>query len=165
MKVLCFCMVIFCCLGFTNAWAAEETSNNLLDKRITFYGGVQLYQVEGEFSSVRAGRPDVDVDLDDLGLDENAVSPSVGAIINFWGRRLTLRLDYFGDHDDGTKTADFEFEFDGVTYPIGARLDTNLDLDLYVPTCRTNLIVPTEPGSVGGVEFMQPTSISEDPPR
>lgn len=138
MKGLCFCMVIVCCLGFSNAWAAEETSNNVLDKRFTFYGGAQLYQAEGEFSSTKEGDPDTSIDLDDLGLKDDAVSPAVGAIINFWGRRLTLRLDYFGYHDDAKATAGFEFDFDGVTFPVGARLDSNLDLDLYVANLSYN---------------------------
>ena len=138
MKVLCFCMVIVCCLGFTNAWAAEETSRSVLDKRITIYGGVQLYQADGEFRSTKEGDPDTTVDLDDLGLKDDAVSPAVGAIINFWGRRLTLRLDYFGYHDDANATADFEFDFGGIDFPVGARLDSNLDLDLYVANLSYN---------------------------
>jgi len=139
MKVICICIVIVCWLGFTNAWADEETSNNVLDKRFTVYGGIQIYQAEGEFSSIRDGRPDISIDLDDLGLDENAVSPTIGAIINF-GRSWTLRLDYFGYHDDATETAGFEFDFGGITFPVGARIDSSLDMDLYVANLSYNFI-------------------------
>lgn len=138
MKVICLCMVIVGWLGFTNVGAAEESLNNVLDKRFTIYGGLQVYQADGEFRSTKEGDPDITIDLDDLGLDDNLISPIVGGIINFWGRRMTLRLDYFGYHDDANATADFEFDFDGITFPIGARLDSNLDLDLYVVNLSYN---------------------------
>ena len=132
-------MVIVCWLGFTNAWAGEKASENVLDKGITFYGGIQYYQADGEFGYTKKGDPDIKVDLDDLGLDENEVSPILGGVINF-GRRWTLRLDYFGYHDNGKETADFEFDFDDITYPAGARLDSSIDIDLYVVNLSYNFI-------------------------
>ena len=140
MKTLCFGMVIVCCLFFSSAWAEEQTFTSALDNRITIYGGAQVYNAEGKFKSVKDGQPDISVDMDDLGLDETKVSPAFGGILNFWGRRLTLRFDYFGYHDDANATADFEFDFDGETYPIGADFDSNLDLDLYVINLSYNFI-------------------------
>jgi hypothetical protein len=140
MKVLCICMVLVCGLGFTSAWAEEKTSRKPLDMRYTIYGGAQFYQADGKFGYIKEGQPDIKVDLDDLGLDETAVSPIVGAIINFWDNRLTLRLDYFGYHDDATETADFSFDFDDVHYPLGASLDSSLDLDVYVANLSYNFI-------------------------
>ena len=111
----------------------------MLDKRFTFYGGAQFYQADGKFGYVKEGQPDIKVDLDDLGLNENEVSPIVGGIINF-GRKWTLRFDYFGYHDDGKTTADFSFDFDDVNFPLGARLDSSLDLDLSVANLSYNFI-------------------------
>ena len=85
----------FSCLVYSNAWAGEQVSENVLDQRFNFFGGIQIYQADGKFSSIRDGRPDVEVDLDDLNLDDNKVSPIFGANFNF-GKRWTLRLDYFG---------------------------------------------------------------------
>ena len=138
MKVLGICMVFVCWLGFTNAWAEEKTSANVLDKRFTFYGGAQFYQADGEFGYIKDGQPDIKVDLDDLGLDENEISPIVGGIINF-GRKWTLRLDYFGYHDDGKATSD-GFFFDDIDFIDGARIDSSLDLDLYVANFSYNFI-------------------------
>ena len=76
-------MVIVCWLGFTNAWADEKASKNVLDKGIIFYGGIQFYQADGQFSYVKDDDSNGKVDLDDLGLDENAVSPIIGGVINF----------------------------------------------------------------------------------
>jgi len=132
-------MAIVCCLSFTNVWAGEKAPKSVLDRGIVLYGGIQFYQADGEFGSVKEGRPDVEADMNDLGLDETAVSPIMGGTINF-GKRWTLRLDYFGYHDKGKRTADYEFDFDGITFPVGARLDSSIDIDLYVANLSYNFI-------------------------
>lgn len=139
MRLMCICMAVVAWLGFTSAWAAEETSNNVLDKRFVFYGGVQVYQARGEFRSTKEGQPEIKVDLDDLGLDENQLSPIAGFNFTF-GKRWKLRFDYFGYHDDAKTTADFSFDFDDVIIPVGARVDSSLDLDVYVLNLGYNLI-------------------------
>ena len=132
MKLIGIWMAVLLCLGFTSAWAEEQTFSSPLDNRVTIYGGAQIYNAEGKFKNTEEGQPDVSVDMDDLGLDETKVSPAAGAILNFWERRLSLRFDYFGYHDDANAKADFSFDWDGDTIPVGADLDSNLDLDLYV---------------------------------
>ncbi len=132
-------MAIVTCLVFTTAWANEQTANSVLDKRVFFLGGVSIFQAKGEFSSTKDGRPEIEIDLDDLDLDENMVSPIVGVWFNF-GKRWTLRLEYFGYHDDSKTTADFNFEFDDLDVPVGARVDTSLDLDVYVANLAYNFI-------------------------
>lgn len=132
-------MAVISCLGFTSAWAAEQTSNNVLDKRLTVFGGIQIYQAEGDFSSTKEGRPKIEVDMDDLDLNENHISPIVGAIFSF-GKRWNLRLEYFGYHDDSKTTADFDFEFEDLIVPVGARIDSSLDLDVYVANLAYHFI-------------------------
>ena len=132
MKLLGILMAVLLCLGFTSAWAEEQTFSSPLDNRVTIYGGAQFYQAEGKFKYVKDGQPDTSVDLDDLGLDEDAVSPAVGGIFDFWGNRLSLRFDYFGYHDDANAKADFPFDWGGDPIPEGADLESNLDIDLYV---------------------------------
>ncbi len=139
MKFMCICMAFVSWLGFTSAWAAEKTSKNVLDKQFTFYGGVQVYQAQGEFRSTKEGLPEISVDLDDLGLDENELSPIAGFNFTF-GKRWKLRFDYFGYHDDSKTTADFSFDFDGVIFPVGASIDSSLDLDFYVLNLAYNFI-------------------------
>ena len=132
-------MAVVSWLGFTSAWAAEQTSDNVLHKGLTIFGGIQIYQAKGEFSSNKKGRPEIEVDLDDLDLNENELSPIVGAIFNF-GKRWSLRLDYFGYHDDSKTTAEFDFEFEDLVVPVGARIDSNFDLDVYVANLTWNFI-------------------------
>ncbi len=131
MKAIGIAMIIVLWLCFTSAWADEKASKNVLDKSIIFYGGIQVYQADGEFGYVKDEYPDITIGMDDLGLDENAVSPVIGAVINF-GRRWTLRFDYFGYHDNAKATADYEFYFDDIKFSAGASLKSNIDIDIYV---------------------------------
>ena len=137
MRLLGICSVMVFCLVFTSAWADEQAFTSVLDKRFNFYGGIQIYQADGTFSSVKEGRPEVEVDLDDLGLSETWVSPVAGVVVNL-GKRFTLRFDYFGYHDENTETAEFEFEFDDITVPVGARIDSSLDIDVYAMNLAYN---------------------------
>jgi len=137
MKLRCIGLAVVLGLVFSSAWAEEPKSNNVLDKRFTFYGGAQFYQADGEFSSTKDGRPKVKVDMDDLNLNENEVSPIVGALINL-GKRWTLRFDYFGYHDDATSTAEFDIPVGGVEIPAGYTVDSSLDLDIVAANIAYN---------------------------
>lgn len=141
MRVFCICVAMVCLLGFSSAWAEEvKASRKPLDMRYTIYGGAQFFKMSGEFGYIRDGQPDIEVDEDDLGLDDTAISPIVGGVINFWDNRLTLRLDYFGYHDDATETNEFRFEFDDIVFNVGVELDSSVDLDLYVANLSYNFI-------------------------
>ena len=137
MRFRCIWMTVAFVLVLSTAWADEQRSNNVLDKRVTIYGGVQVYDADGEFRSSRDGRPDVDVDMDDLNLDQSPITPIFGAIFNF-GKRFNLRLDYFGYHDDAETTAEFNIDFDDAVIPLGARVKSSFDLDLYVANLGYN---------------------------
>ena len=131
MKKLLYYLLIAGFLDISGAWASEQNSKSLIGQRISIYGGVQLYQADGEFRSTKSGRPETTVDLDDLGLDEDAVTPVFGALYNI-SEKWALRFDYFGYHEDGKNTAEFDFNFDDETVVIGAKLDSSIDLDVYV---------------------------------
>ena len=140
LKGIWLAVVVLVCLGLSTAQAEEQSYGSALWKRFTLYGGAQFIQAEGKFKSVRPEKPDVGVDLDDLGLDDDQISPAVGAIAHFWNRRLSLRFDYFGYHDDANARAAFEFDWDGETIPINAALDSNLDIDVYAINLGYNFI-------------------------
>jgi len=137
MKRRCIGLVLVLGLFFSSASAEEQKSRNVLDKRFTFYGGAQFYNADGEFSSTKDGQDKVEVDMDDLDLNENWITPIAGALINL-GKRWTLRFDYFGYHDDATATAEFEFPIDDATIPVGATVDTSLDLDIVAANIAYN---------------------------
>lgn len=124
-------MAVVSWLTVASAWADDRRFENVLDNRLTIYGGAQFYDATGEFNSTNEGFPRITIDLDDLGLDENPVSPVAGVIFKF-GKRWNLRLDYFGFNENGKRTADFSFNFGDLVVPIGARLDSSLNLNIYV---------------------------------
>jgi hypothetical protein len=139
MKLGFICLLTLFGSGFSNAWAADPTTRPILDQRFTLYGGVQFFDATGEFSSTEEGRPKVELDLNDLNLDENEISPVAG--INFrLGKRWNLRLDYYGYHDDGKRRAGTSFNFGDLVVPLEARLDSSLDLDLYVANISFDVI-------------------------
>jgi len=130
MRSRCIWIPVVLGLVLSTAWADEQRSNNVLDNRFTFYGGIQIYHADGEFSSIRDGRDNISVDMDDLDLDKNYVSPIFGALFTF-GKRFNVHFDYFGYHDDGKETVDFYLEFDDAVIPVNARVDSSFDLDVY----------------------------------
>jgi len=137
-KKISVCLAAAALLGCTSASASEQSSNSVLGQRYNFYGGAQIYQAEGKFSLTKEGQPKNSVDLDDIGLDDNLTSPVFGALFNF-GPKWTLRVDYFGYHDDAKTTADSDFDFGDVVVDAGAKLDSSLDLDVYVINLAYNL--------------------------
>jgi hypothetical protein len=139
MKFICICIGVVSCLGFTSARAAEAATDNVLDKTFTVYGGAQIYQARGQFKATREGRPEISVNMDDLGLNENKATP-VGGLNLRMAERWNLRFDYYGYHDHGNETADFSFDFEDVNIPVGAHVDSSLDLDAYVVNLAYDLI-------------------------
>jgi len=140
MKSVCLgIMVFFSCLGFSIAGESEHTHNNILNKRVTIYGGARLFNADGTFSSGKEGRPVTEIGMDDLGLDENEVSAIGGLSFNF-AHRWNLHFDYFGYHDDAVKTAGKKFYFDDIEIPVNASVKSNLDIDLYVLKLGYNII-------------------------
>lgn len=129
-----FVMVFLACMFCSSAWATEEQTVEVLDKsidRYLIYGGLMYYDVDGTFSSTKKGRRKVELDMDDLGLDQTEWAYTFGAKINIT-KRLVLSLDYFGYHQDATRKADFAFNYEDAVIDVGARVDSNLDMDVYV---------------------------------
>ena len=139
MKRICVALVVMLSLDVSIALADGHSPESAIDNRCTVFGGIEFYQANGDFSSTSAGKPEVSVDMKDLGLDRNAVSPICGAIIRV-GKRWDLRLDYFGYHDDASKTADAAFDYEDVSIPIGALTDSNLDLDIYAANVSYTIV-------------------------
>ena len=81
-----------------NGWAAERSADQW-DKRIVMRGGLMAYDMSGDFSSTRDGRPKIKVDMDEIGLDEDQKTYFLGAAFRI-GERWRLRLDYFNYDDD-----------------------------------------------------------------
>ena len=114
----------------TNAYATDFDRSQW-DKRFVLRGGALFYNMSGDFSSNKDDRPKYTVDMDDLGLEDDYVTVFLSGSFRL-GKRWRLQLDYFGYHEDSTKKSDFQFEFDDVLIPVGATVDSSLDIDVYV---------------------------------
>jgi hypothetical protein len=118
--------LVFC----LNAWAAELSASEW-DKRIVLRGGLISYDMSGDFKSTKDGRPEIKVDMDDLGLEEDQSTYFLGAAFRL-GERWRLRLDYFNYHDDANEPVNKSFEFNDQVVPLGGKVDSSLDIDLYI---------------------------------
>ena len=120
-----------------NTWAAEVSAAEW-DKRVILRGGLISYDMSGDFSSTKDGRPEIKVDMDDLGLEEDQSTYFLGAAFRL-GERWRLRLDYFNYHDDANESFDKYFEFDDLVVPVDGKVDSSLDIDLYIANLSYDL--------------------------
>jgi len=132
--VLSLLLSLFFCL---NGWASELSADEW-DKRIVLRGGLISYDMSGDFKSTKDGQPEIKVDMDDLGLEEDQTTYFLGAAFRI-GERWRLRLDYFSYSDDANETVDKNFEFDDLIVPLSGKVDSSLDIDLYIANLSYDL--------------------------
>lgn len=93
-------------------------------------GGMEQ-RADATFSATREGLPEFEMNMDDLDMDPEASTIWVGFTWQFaekWG----MSVSYSGFNTTGEVTANEDGNFDGVEWSVGATLDTDLDLDLYI---------------------------------
>ena len=90
MKALILSLLLSLLFSLTG-WAAELSADEW-DKRIVLRGGLMAYDMSGDFSSTRDGRPKVEVDMDEIGLDENLKTYFLGATINSFTTDFAFHL-------------------------------------------------------------------------
>ena len=103
------------------------------DRRETFAlrAGLLFFTAEGSFASVKEGGRPIYVDLDTVGINDDDRNLFASAIWNI-ADRWVLRLDAFGFHNDGARVADRDFQFDETVVSKGARVEGELDLEIYM---------------------------------
>ena len=104
MKISISVLLLLCLVFCLNAWGAD-TPTQSWDKRFTLRAGAIAYDMAGEFSTTKSGQSKTQVDMDDLGLEENEVDITLGATLRV-GQRWRIRFDYFRYSDDATKRTD-----------------------------------------------------------
>ena len=112
--------------------AAQERFHPSLGKRqIEVRVGVFDLNTQVLVSSTRPGRPTFELDLGKLGTDENAEVPFIAAALPL-GRHWDVNLEYFSFDESGLRQAQFDFEYDDLMVTAGARLETQLGIDLLI---------------------------------
>ena len=130
MKPFIVCFAFLFGIGSTVCMADSDVQNPYLYERFTLKGGILHHSATGEFSYKKDGKKKIDVDLDDLGLDEEENSLFVDAQLRL-SKRFSLNAGYFGYHESGKNRSTFGFDFGDITIPINATTDSEIDLDVY----------------------------------
>ena len=122
----------FACVGAGTAWAQEPVHPYLdpSNKHIILLGATSQ-TADATISSARRGKPGVDLDLDDLGTDDRYDSWMAEYRYRFnenWG----IAVGAYTFEVDGNRTADRDFDYDGVEFKAGVSLDTELEVDTYI---------------------------------
>ncbi|MEZ5559775.1 MAG: hypothetical protein R3E86_14685 [Pseudomonadales bacterium] len=111
-------------------WSSEAAAQDSRE-RFSLTAGALSVNADAEFSSVRPGRPDLGVRLDDLGADD-ADKSFIGSVLWNMGDRWVLRLDTFGFNSSGANIAERDFTYDDTTVTVGMRVEGGLDIDIYM---------------------------------
>ena len=111
---------------------AAQAINPVLDDKFTFKLGAIYNEIDGTLTINQQPLPETPVDIEDiLGIDTSQTSPWLGFRWRF-GERWALNF-HFDRFDQSGKAEVFEeFNLDGVIYPVGARIETDLRADAYV---------------------------------
>lgn len=117
-------------LIFTALWTATVSAAESRE-RFSLQAGALFFDVDGDFSSVRDGRPNFSVSLDDVGIDTKDES-FIGSLTWNMGNRWVLRFDTFGFDSSGTRTSARDFVYDDTTVTVGMQLQGGLDLEIYM---------------------------------
>ncbi len=97
----------------------------------TFKAGGMQQTADVEFSSTSPNRPEFSLDLEDLGMDDDASSFWAGVTWQFadsWG----LHFVYSSFSTDGDAVASEDGNFGDIEWTADASLSSNYDLDLYI---------------------------------
>jgi hypothetical protein len=107
--------------------------NPSLHEQFTFQIGAYWADFDKEKVSSRRsdGGPEIKIDLNTLGVDDDYTSPYFNFI---WRptKRIRTILSYFGTRNSGTRTIGRDLTYDGVTFPAGTSLHTEFEYDVYL---------------------------------
>ncbi|MEE4661716.1 MAG: hypothetical protein V2J89_14695 [Halieaceae bacterium] len=110
---------------------AADGQHPAFDKAFELSLGGQYVVADANVSAVVAPLPETGIDLDDMGIDDEATVFYAAARWRFAERwAATLTYNEF-DQSGATEVSD-TFNFDGVVYPAGARLNSQLQLNAYI---------------------------------
>ena len=118
-------------LATTAAPICADALNPVLDDKFTFKLGVLYNKADADITVSVAPLPPTPVSLDFLGIDDTGVRPWAALRWRF-GEKWALNFSYDRYDESGGNISTEPFNFDGVLYPVGASLDTELRADAYV---------------------------------
>ncbi len=102
------------------------------------FGGMNHY-ADSTFRSTTDGRPPINLDMDDLGMDQRVTTIWAGVTWQFadsWG----ISANYATFDSDGEISADKNGNFGDIAWQVNARLESDMSLDLYIIDLHWNFI-------------------------
>jgi len=93
-------------------------------------GGME-HRAKATFQSTREGRPPIELDMNDLGMDPKTTTFWAGVAWQFadsWG----LSASYSGFRSDGLVSTTEDGNFGDIDWSVNTTLDSELDLDLFI---------------------------------
>ena len=113
------------------AWGQESRDYGILTDRLRLDAGVVWHKADGDFTSTRTGQPTTSVSLDDLGINDDDFGLWISGRFRFLNR-WSVQVDHFGFRNDGSSSAEFDFNFEDLIVPIGAHVTSDVQLGLLV---------------------------------
>ena len=111
--------------------AEPEPTHPQLAAKHTFILGGFRQSVDGEFYAQADGRPKRSIDFDDLGVSDTK-SSFMGEYRYRMNDKWMFTVGGFRFNAEDTVAAEKEFEYDGVVFEAGAKIDTELRIDTYM---------------------------------
>jgi len=123
-------LILILSVGVAGTEAGEQPLHPHLSRKHTFFIGAFFQEAHAEMRETVDPLPRARVNLGHLGVDETDTSWYIeyrGRLWDRWGVAAGAQ-NFTGQ---GTIENGTEFNFDRITYPVGARLHTTLDVDTY----------------------------------
>ncbi|MEE4251900.1 MAG: hypothetical protein V2I38_15045 [Alcanivoracaceae bacterium] len=93
--------------------------------------GAAYQKADAEVRASVANLPEVGLDLDDLGMDDSYTSWALEYRWRFAQKWVLVAMAYTFE-EDGNRSIERDFNFDGIEFKAGAALDTSMSIDTYI---------------------------------
>ena len=127
----CKSIVTAVCLSCFGIGAHAEPIHPQLAAKHTFIVGGYRQSIAGEFYAQRDGGTKRAIDFEDLDLDDSDSTYTAEYRYRLNDKWL-FAVGTYQFESNGKAETSTEFEYDGVTFEAGARLDTGMEIDTYM---------------------------------
>ncbi len=119
------------CFASVAVMAEEDISSRFFTAKHVIGIGAAHQEADAAIRASVSDLPEVEVDLDDLGMGDDYTSWSLEYRWRFAPRWMLSAMAYTFD-EDGRRSVERDFNFDGVVFKAGASVDTELSIDTYI---------------------------------
>ncbi|MFU8817548.1 MAG: hypothetical protein ACNA7W_19555 [Pseudomonadales bacterium] len=125
-RALAWASALTSALALATAWPAAAAA----EQGFELHAGATFFDADAGFTSLRADRPAVGFDLDQLGIERGS-GRFFASLSWYLTERWVLQLDTFGFDNDGGRPGELAVDLGGRTITTDVALDGWLEVDLY----------------------------------